>query len=175
MSKRIVLSILMAMVLTLTLGCKKVQKAGTDAVSGTLGSVVDGTQDLIERKQDEAYQRVAKRLGDIDLKVSRWRQVDDSSSDTPGKKVQLIVLATNRSDKSLELADVVERKMILLLDTDGVSHPNVTIKGDSLIPANSTIRTTLTVQMLDGTPGSLRVVGKDPVPVPATTQGDKEI
>ena len=139
-----------------------------------MGALVDGTQSTIERKQDEAYQRVAKRLGDIDLKVSRWRELDDSSSDTPGKKVELIVLATNRSSKSLGLAEVVDRKMILLLDTDGVSHPNVTITGDSEIPANSTIRTTLTVQMLEGTPGSLRVVGKEPVPVPAATPADKE-
>lgn len=173
MSNRIIVSIVMVMVLTLTFGCEKAKKTGTDAVSGTLGVLVDGTQNTVERKIDEAHQRVVKRLADLDLKVSRWRGLAGSSSDTPGKKVELIVLATNSSDTPLELIDIVDKKMIVLLDTDGVSHPNVTIKGDSLIPANSTIRTTLTVQMLEGTPGSLRVVGKDPVPVPALDEADK--
>jgi hypothetical protein len=167
MSKRIVLSILMAMVLTLTFGCSRAKKAGTDAVDGTLGALVDGTQSTIEREEAQAHQRVLKRLGALDLKVSRWSQLDTTSAHTPGKQIELVVLVTNRSDKLVDLAEVVEQNMLVLLDTDGVSNLGVQIKGDSLIPPKNTIRVTLTVPMLEGTPAFLRVEGNPPVALPA--------
>ena len=168
MSKRIALSIVMSMVLALTFGCSRAKKAGTDAVDGALGVLVDGTQRTVEREQGQAYQRVLKRLGDLDLKVSRWSQVDTASADTAGKQVELVVLVTNRSDKLVDLAEVVEKNMLVLLDTDGVSNLEVKIKGATLIPAKSTIRVMLTVQMLEGTPAFLRLEGKPPVALPAS-------